>query len=102
MTATGQVITTPGYLLGLLIGTDYTNDATLSVYDNTAASGTEVIPSTKVDASALGMNGFMPGTVAIPFINGLYLSLSVAGGGSAEIIFYYRLISDDLPSKGVR
>ena len=102
-TASGPVATEGGYLFGLLIGSDYTNDPIVSLYDNpSAAAGDEIIPTTKVDASAFGMNGFMPGTVAIPFDYGMYLSLTVGGGGSAEVLIYYRLKSDDLPSKGVR
>ena len=102
MTATGIVCYGSGHLVGLLVGTDYSNDPIISLYDNTSAAGDEVIPTTKVDASVFGFNGFMPGSIAIPFNVGLYLSLTNLGAGSAEIFIYYRLAGAGLPSKMIR
>ena len=100
LTATGQVYVGSGHLLGLLVGHDYANDPIVSLYDNIAAAGTEIIPTTKVDASAFGFNGFMPGTISIPFTVGLYLELTT--GGNAEILVYYRPDGTTLPSKMIR
>ena len=103
MTASGVVDSGAGYLIGLLVGSDYANDPIISVYDNNAAAaGDEIIPTTKIDASAFGFNGFMPGSVAIPYTSGLYLALTVGGGGSAEVLVYYRSGGASLPSKMIR
>ena len=92
-TETGAVCASPGYLGGILIATDGANDITVTVHDNaSAASGNEIVPSTPIDASAKGFNGFMLGGSVVRFDNGLYLTLT--GDGSHEITFYYRLDSD--------
>lgn len=94
VTATGVVCASPGYLGGILIATDGANDISVTVHDNaSAASGNEIVPTTPIDASAKGFNGFMLGGGAlVRFDNGLYLTLT--GDGSHEITFYYRLDSD--------
>ena len=60
VTESGIVYSGRCKLHGFLVGDlDGTNDATVTIYDNTAASGNEVIPSFDSDASALGLNGAM-------------------------------------------
>ena len=88
ITESGIVMAAPGLLLGVLIGMDGTNDPAVTIYDNaSAASGTEVMPSTTFDASAQGLNGFMPG-FAISCINGLYVDITCAG--TVEVTVLYR------------
>lgn len=100
LTETGVVATGEGYLIGILVGTDGVNDPELTVHDNIEASGTEIIPTTTIDASGLGFNGFLLGAAVVTFDNGLYLTVSAAG--AKEVVFYYRLKSDDIGYKVVR
>lgn len=73
---------------GLIVKTDGTNDVTLSIYANTAASGTKLIPEdivvlgiTKIFAYSLGP--------AIWCAAGIYVKVSVAGGGSCSWQVHY-------------
>ncbi len=75
----------PAILFGLLIGTDGTNDPTLTVYDNTTGSGKEVCPTNTYDASALGLNGFMPGA-GIFCENGIFVDNDQT---STEVTVFY-------------
>lgn len=92
LSGSGLVWTGDGSLVGLLIGMDNTNDPQITVFDNTAGSGTEIVPTTNLDASAKGFNGFMPGDVHIPFRKGCYILVEGSGGGafggSIEIVAY--------------
>ncbi len=56
-TASGAVYTGPCIFHGFLLGTDGTNDPVITFYDNTAASGSEIVPTATYDASLLGLNG---------------------------------------------
>jgi hypothetical protein len=88
VTASGIAMAAQGLFLGVLLGTDGVNDPLITIYDNaSAASGTEVMPTTTFDASALGLNGFMPG-FAISCINGLYVEITCAG--TVEVTVLYR------------
>lgn len=76
-------------LYGILIGTDGTNDPTVTVFDNTSAAGNEVIPTVTYDASLQGLSGAtMPGE-GILCKNGIYVEISVGGGGSVEVVILY-------------
>jgi len=81
----GLVHDGPALLFGFLIGTDAVNDPTITVYDNTAASGKEVVPTNTYDASALGLNGFMPGA-GIKCKNGIYVANDQ---GTSEVTVFY-------------
>ena len=79
ITESGIAMAGPGIFCGVLVGTDGTNDPTITIYDHASTtSGTEVMPTTTFDASALGLNGFMPG-FGILCQNGLYVEISCAG-----------------------
>jgi len=74
---------------GFLIGTDGVNDPTITFYDNTAASGEEIIPTCVYDASALGLNG-------VTGINqycstGIYLEITCSG--TVEVVPQYTPIT---------
>jgi hypothetical protein len=82
--ADAAVATKTGWLCGVLILTDGTNDATVVVYDNaSAASGTELFK-----AKVSGAGNFGGGTFEIPirFSNGIYAD--VTGTGATYIIYY--------------
>ena len=72
---------------GILVGTDGTNDPTISVYDNTSAAGTELVPTCEFDASAKGYNGVMLNQ-GVDCSNGIHVAITLAAG-NVEIIVYY-------------
>jgi len=83
LSASAIVYTGRGTLNALTVLTDGTNPATVTVYDNTAASGVVL------------MKGFVQGTdrtntialnLAVRCKNGLYVSIS--GTGAAAIVYY--------------
>lgn len=87
-TASGAAVSGSAAFYGLIVITDGTNDVTVTVYDNTAASGTLLMPTSFV----------IPGTAkiwtlsynpAIKCNTGIYVLLSVAGGGSATYQVVY-------------
>lgn len=81
-TASGILWTGPGYLVSVLVGMDNANDPQITFYDNTAAAGNQIVPTTNLDASAKGFNGFMGGNLEIPFKNGCYVLVEASGGGA--------------------
>jgi hypothetical protein len=59
-------------------GTDYNNDAIVTNSDSTAASGKILLPTHKVDASALGLNGVTL-SVGKNFYTGVYVEITTDG-----------------------
>ena len=88
-TTSGTVITGKAAFGGLLIGTDGANDPVVTVYDNTSNSGTELIPTTTFDASALGLNGAMI-PHPIHCSTGIYVEITT--GGTVEVTILFRQI----------
>jgi hypothetical protein len=82
ITASGIVHTGPCVFQGFLMGTDGINDPTVTIYNNTAASGEEVVPTCTYDAAAYGLNGV---TGLNQYCDkGLYIE--IAGAGAVEIV----------------
>lgn len=87
ITATGAVKSEVCLFGGVLIGHDFINNPIITIYDNTAASGEEMLPTTKYDASALNLNGFVlapPGMIAKI---GIYAEITTAGTCEITILF---------------
>lgn len=83
LTDSGLIWTGHGSLTVLLIGgMDDTNDPQITVYNNTAGSGTPIVPTTPLDASVKGFNGFTKGE--IKFTIGCYILVEAAGGGDFD------------------
>jgi len=80
LSASGLVWTGHGYLDSLFVGMDNVNDPQITVYDNTAGSGTAIVPTTNLDASAKGFNGFTK--AEIEFNTGCYILIEDSGGGA--------------------
>jgi len=74
------------YFHGFLVGQDGVNDTTITAYDSLSATGTEVVPTTQYDASALGINGAMLGH---PTECRTGLTFVVTTSGAAEVTVYY-------------
>ena len=86
--ASTLIFTGRGFVGSLLIGTDGTTDVIVTVYDAlSAVSGTEVIPTTKYDASALGLNG-LETTYLKECVTGCYVEITDIGTG--EVVIGYR------------
>lgn len=85
-TASAAIVTGAGSLCGVMIATDGTNAVTLNIYDNTAASGTKLIPTRVIPTSATSRGWSLSFIPAIPFKTGLYIS--VATDGSVSYVPY--------------
>lgn len=74
---------------GIIIKTDGTNNVTLNVYDSVTATGTKLIPT---DSIILGTSRLTAISFSPPLRcgTGIYVSVSVAGGGSCS----YQVIYD--------
>ena len=83
-------------LTGIKVNTDGVNDASVSVYDNTEASG-KVVDSFKVAAAEL-YGGVMYGKSPVLMDNGIYVGMS---GGSVEVIIFYFDADSTLHSKTI-
>jgi len=81
--ADAQIWTGRGTLNSLSVFTDGTNAATVTLYDNTAASGV-VLAQAKVPGSNLG--AFQAWNLAIRCQNGIYAHVS--GTGANYIVHY--------------
>lgn len=89
-TATALIYTGETLFTGILIATDGTNAVTLDVYDGTSASGTKIIPQQVIPSSAVNRSwalGIDPGVLVR---TGIYVVVSVAGGGSCSYTVYYK------------
>jgi len=87
-TASSAVVSGSAAFYGLIIITDGINDVTVNIYDNTAASGTNLIPTSLVIPGEVmvWMMNYYP---AIKCTTGIYVSISVANGGTASYQVFY-------------
>jgi len=72
----------------MLIGTDGSNDPTITVYDNTAASGNEVIPTVTYNSGINGLNGVTLPGAGVRCENGIYIAITCSG--NVEVTIYYK------------
>ncbi len=86
-TASGIVYTGECYLCGMHIGTDATNDPTITIYDGTDNTGTEIVPTAAYEADYKGLNGF---ETSYPILcsTGIYVEITCAG--TVTVITKYR------------
>ncbi|MFA5377516.1 MAG: hypothetical protein WC455_17325 [Dehalococcoidia bacterium] len=84
-TSSGIVATGPGVLTQIIVGTDGTNSPTIDLYDNTAASGTKLVPQWYVYTSAFERIATLP-IDNERFFNGLYVNIS----GTANVVLLYK------------
>ena len=81
-TSSAILVTGRALLSGVLVITDGTNDATVILYDNTAASGTKVFEAVVAGANDAELFSFNKDVFCE---NGLYLSIS--GTGASCIVY---------------
>lgn len=88
LSATGQAYTGKCILHGYIIGTDGTNNPTITIYDGTSTSGEEIIPTAEYDAAALGVNGVvLSENASIECKTGIYVSITTSG--TCEVVAIY-------------
>lgn len=87
LTADGVVCAGPGVLEGILMITDATNNLTVKLYDNAAASGTVLIPEFVSTTSATKRFEYLP-IPSLEFQNGMYLDLTLSAGAASVVLFY--------------
>ena len=91
-TASASVVAGRCLFHGISIVTDATNDVTFTIYDSLTATGTTVlVPASQVISGTAWnkipfMTGQTPGTL---MHNGIYVAVSVAGGGSVKYKVQY-------------
>ena len=86
LSASSKVADGPAILMGMLIGTDGSNNPTVTVYNSTDNSGAEVVPTAEYDATVIGLNGYAPG-YGKSCKNGIYCEISCAG--AVEVVIDY-------------
>jgi hypothetical protein len=84
-TSSGLIINGAGVYHGVKVNTDGTNDATVTVYDSTSASGPVIDPTTAYSGSSnSGSSSYAP---PLQYKSGLYLQLATSG--TATVTVYY-------------
>ena len=89
-TASALIYTGNALFQGILIATDGTNAVTLDVYDGTTTGGTKVIPQTVIPSSSTNRSWALSIDPGLLVRTGIYVAISVAGGGSASYTVYYK------------
>lgn len=92
-TESKSITTGAGLFYGIVVRTDGTNDVTLNIYDSKSAIGTKLTPSNIVIDGVTYVQGWSFSTnPAITYTGGIYVDVSVAGGGTCSYqVFYYTL-----------
>jgi hypothetical protein len=86
-TASALIYTGKCLIGGIIINSDGTNNATLTIYDNTEGTG-NVLCTLVCKGDELNM-GVMFNNAPRIMSNGIYATLSVAGGGTAKYYIDY-------------
>lgn len=82
-TSSEGIVSGGGVLTGVLVMTDGTNAATITIYDNTTSSGTVLFKATVTGASYFGGATW---EIPVRFSSGVYAVLS--GTGASYILYY--------------
>ena len=88
LTASGQAYLGKCAFRSVNVVTDGTNAVTLNVYDATSATGKKLIPTNTYIAGTSRTWSWEYGT-GIEVSTGVYVQISVAGGGSCSVIVAY-------------
>jgi hypothetical protein len=87
-TADALIHTGGGYVYGIIVATDGTNDVTVKTYDNTSAAGTKLHPDmvcTTSSSNRMCVLGFSP---PVPYSTGVYVDVTLAAGAVAYTVYY--------------
>ena len=77
--ADAAAVTGHGVLYGIILATDGTNAVTVSIYDNTSGSGTELIPTIVIPTSATQRTSSIGFGIPVHFATGCYVDITTAG-----------------------
>ncbi len=86
LTASALVVTGRAVFYGFMVRTDGTNDVTLTFYDNTVASGTNIIPSSIVVDGGSKV-GTLDDERGLAVTNGIYAEITCAGTYSYQVYY---------------
>lgn len=86
-TADATILSGSGWFRQIIITPDGTNAVTVTIYDNTASSGTKII-NTMTFAGDGGTQATPPAWVAVN--TGIYVDVTVAGAGTVAYTVLYR------------
>jgi hypothetical protein len=89
-TASALITTNAANFHGITVITDGTNAVTVDVYGNTSAAVPKLIPTWLVTSSATDRAQTYSIYPPIRSESGIYVNISVAGGGSASYMVYYQ------------
>jgi hypothetical protein len=90
--ASALIATGPGYLKGLVVHTDGTNSVSVEIFDNTSAAGTQILSDWTVTTSATNRATTLYFSAGDCLFNlGLYIKVTVGGGGAVVFDTYYEL-----------
>jgi hypothetical protein len=78
-TASAMIATGSGAFHGIMFATNGTDAVTVSVYDNTAASGTKLVPTLVIPSSATSRAASLSIGPAVEFVTGLYVEITCSG-----------------------
>lgn len=78
-----------GFFYGIVVMTDGANPPTITVYANTAASGTKLMPTAVVPTSATDRWRIIPMPAPVPYSIGMYVDITISAG-SMEYTTLYR------------
>lgn len=87
LTADGLIFTGRCIVHGIMVGTDGTNDVTVSLHNSVDNSGDKLHPTFTVDASADGYGGIMG--MDADASTGCYLDLTISAG-TCEVTVYFK------------
>lgn len=89
-TDTGDALidTGPGFFYGIVVMTDGTNPPTISIYANTAASGTKLMPTAVIPTSATDRWRIIPMPAPVPYSIGLYVDITISAGSMEYTVLY--------------
>jgi hypothetical protein len=88
LTDDASAVTGAGYLYGIVFVTDGTNALACDVYNSLSAAGTKLVPTLQIAATPrIQTLNFDP---PVPYSLGVYVDVTVAGGGSVAYMVYYR------------
>jgi len=88
-TATASVLSTAGFLYGIMVVTDGSNDVTIDLHDNaSAASGDKLVPTMVLNAVSNSRVISIPFSVPIAYSKGIYATITTSG--TVKYNLYYR------------
>ncbi|MHA1828874.1 MAG: hypothetical protein ACTSX6_09550 [Candidatus Heimdallarchaeaceae archaeon] len=85
-----SLITGAGFIYGLIVITDGTNDCVVTLYDNTEASGTNILGQAWTTTGSDYQSEFTG--INIPFTTGVYVDVTTSGTCNV-IVMWGRLSS---------